>query len=149
METTIWFYCLMTPFCYELWPIRHHMLPLDAIFDATIIKVDKGELTLIVIVNHMWALLCLHLYLHLDFLTVASVSLLATSNATHMYLLWSSTNRRYYHLPLVVANMMGLQKSSWTRSIIHSAHRFVCYENVLFFILVVIQSMQSWWTWST
>jgi hypothetical protein len=29
------------------------MLPLDAIFDATIIKVDKGELTLIVIVNHM------------------------------------------------------------------------------------------------
>jgi hypothetical protein len=38
---------------FLLRPIRHHMLPLDAIFDATLTKVDRGELTLIVIVQYM------------------------------------------------------------------------------------------------
>jgi hypothetical protein len=72
------------------------------------------------------------------------VSLLVESNATHMYLLLSSTSRRKYFLPPGVVSVIGPHKSPLTRSSKPSTRHFVCDEKELLFSLVVMQSAQSW-----
>lgn len=68
-----------------------------------------------------------------------SVSLLAVSNATYMYLFRSSTNRKKYYLPSCVTDMKELHMSAKTKSSSPFIYRFAYDGNELLFRFVVTQ----------